>query len=45
MSSHKQKKHSMLKKAVSIAVMGSICLTAAVSVAAFTQTVKVTDGK
>ncbi len=44
MSSHKQKKHQKLKKAVSFVLMGTICLTAAVSVAALTQTVQVTDG-
>lgn len=44
MNSHKQKKHSALKKTVSVAVMGSVCLTAAFSVAAFTRTVTVTDG-
>ncbi|MBQ8135724.1 MAG: G5 domain-containing protein [Clostridia bacterium] len=44
MSSHKQKKHHKLKKAVSFVVMGTVCLTAAVSVAAMTQTVQVTDG-
>ncbi len=44
MSNHKQKKHQKLKKAVSFVVMGTVCLTAAVSVAAMTQTVQVTDG-
>lgn len=44
MSSHKQRKFSRLKKAVSVALMGTVCLTAAVSVAALTQTFEVCDG-
>ncbi len=34
-----------IKKAVSVAVMGTICLTAALSVAALSKTVTVTDGE
>lgn len=43
MSSHKRKKSLRLKKAVSIVVMGTICLTAAASVAALAQTFEVKD--
>lgn len=39
MNSHKQKKQSILKKTVSIAILSSVCLTAALSVAAFPKTV------
>lgn len=44
MSSHNQKKLTGLKKAVSLALMGTVCLTAAASVAALTQTFEVSDG-
>ena len=44
MSSHKQRKYSGLKKAVSFVLMGTVCLTAAASVAALTQTFEVCDG-
>ncbi len=37
-------KFSGLKKAVAVALMGSVCLSAAVSVAAMSKTVTVTDG-
>lgn len=45
MKTQKQKKHTALKKTVSVAVMGSICLAAAFSVAAFTRTVPVADNE
>lgn len=45
MSSQKQKKHSVLKRAISVALMASVCLTAAVTVATFTQTVTVSEEK
>ena len=44
MSRHNQKKLTGLKKAVSLALMGTVCLTAAASVAALTQTFEVSDG-
>ena len=44
MNSYKQNKKAAIKKAVSVAVMGTVCLTAALSVAALTRTVTVTDG-
>lgn len=44
MNSQKQKKHTGIKKTVSVALMGAICLSAALSVTAFTKTVTVTDG-
>lgn len=44
MNEQKQKKYSGFKKALSVAIMGSICLSAALSVTAFTKTVTVTDG-
>lgn len=40
-----RKKHTLLKKAVSVAVTTAVCFGAAATVATFTQTVKVTDGK
>ena len=43
MNSQKQKKHSMLRRAISVALMSSLCLTAAIGVATFTQTVTVKD--
>ncbi len=43
MNSQKQKKHSTLKRALSVAIMSSLCLTAAIGVATFTQTVTVSD--
>lgn len=43
MNSQKQKKHSMLRRAISVALMSSLCLTAAIGVATFTQTVTVSD--
>lgn len=43
MNSQKQKKHSVLKRAITVAVMSSVCLTAAIGVATFTQTVTVSD--
>ncbi len=43
MKTQKQKKHTALKKTVSVAVMGSICLAAAFSVAAFSKTVTVDE--
>ena len=39
----KQKKHSVLKRAITIAIMSSLCLTAAIGVATFTQNVTVSD--
>ncbi len=45
MNSQRKKKHTLLKKAVSVAATAAICLGAAATVATFTQTVKVTDGK
>lgn len=38
------KKNSGLKRAIAIALMGTVCLTAAVSVTAMSKTVTVTDG-
>lgn len=43
MNSHKQKKHSMLKRAIAIAVMSTLCFSAAIGVANLTQTVTVSD--
>ncbi len=40
---NKQKKHSVLKRVISVAIMSSLCLTAAIGVATFTQTVSVSD--
>lgn len=40
-----RKKHTLLKKAVSVAVTTAVCFGAAATAATFTQTVKVTDGK
>lgn len=40
---NKQKKHSVLKRVISVAIMSSLCLTAAIGVATFTQTVTVSD--
>jgi len=39
------KKISGLKKAVSVALMGAVCLTAATAVAMTSKTVKITDGE
>ncbi len=44
MNSQKQKKHSGVKKAFSVAAMGAVCLSAALSVAVFSRTITVTDG-
>lgn len=43
MKTQKQKKNTAFKKTVSVAVMGSVCLAAAFSVAAFTNPVTVKD--
>ncbi len=43
MNSQNQKKHSMLKRAISIAIMSSICFTAALGVANLAQTFNVSD--
>ena len=43
MSSHKQRRLSRLKKAITFILMGTVCLTAAASVAALTQTFEVSD--
>ncbi len=45
MNSQRKKKHSLLKKTVSAAVASVFCFGAVATVAAFTQTVKVTDGE
>ncbi len=45
MNSQRKKKRPLLNRAVSIAVTAAICIGAAATVATFTQTVKVTDGK
>ena len=39
------KKSSSLKKAISIALIGTVCLTAATAVAMTSKTVTVTDGE
>ena len=44
MDSQKKNRFSGLKKAISVTVMGTVCLTAAVSVAALSKTVTITDG-
>lgn len=44
MNNQKQNRFKGLKKAVSIFAMGTICVATAVSVAAFSKTVTVTDG-
>lgn len=44
MNSQKQKKQSGVKKAFSVAALGAVCLSAAVSVAVFSRTITVTDG-
>lgn len=41
---NKNKNRAGLKKAIAVAVMSAVCLTAAVSVTSMTKTVKVTDG-
>ena len=41
---NKNKNRTGLKKAIAVAVMSAVCLTAAVSVTSMTKTVKVTDG-
>lgn len=43
MSSQKQRRLSRLKKAMTFVLMGTVCLTAAASVAALTQTFEVSD--
>ena len=45
MNGQRKKKHSLLKKTVSAAVASVFCFGAVATVAAFTQTVKVTDGE
>lgn len=45
MNGQKHNRFTGVKKAVSVALMGSVCLTAAVSVAALSKTVTVTDGE
>lgn len=44
MDSQKKNRFSRLQKAISVTVMGAICLTAAVSVASLSKTVTITDG-
>ena len=44
MDSQKKNRFSKLQKAISVTVMGAICLTAAVSVASLSKTVTITDG-
>ncbi len=45
MDNKKTNRFSVTKKAVAVALMGTICLSAAVSVAAMSKTVTVTDGE
>lgn len=45
MNSQRKKKHTLLKKAVSVVATATFCLGAVATAATFTQTVKVTDGK
>ena len=42
---NQKKNRTGLKKVLSVALMGTICLTAAVSVASLSETVTVTDGE